>query len=119
MEVESLPVETLVDLPAEPALKLIPPLADIRVSFFFRSPDVYDPLQICLQEPSSQEIRSLMVQSAICSIFIMDDLPQSAIGALIKLPSFIDLTRRPVPLPPPWSRCDALVPLSQPPLWPD
>ena len=56
-----------------------------------------------------------MVQSAVGAVFIMDDIPQSAIGALIKLPSFIDLTRRPVPPPPPWSRRDALMLLSRPP----
>ena len=47
MEVEGLPVETLVDLLVEPTLKLVPPLAAMRVSFFLRPPDVYDPLQIC------------------------------------------------------------------------
>jgi len=59
------------------------------------------------------------VQSAVGSVFIMNDVPQHAIGALIKLPSFIDLTRRPVPPPTPWSRCDALVLLPRPPPWPD
>ena len=97
MEVESLPVETLVDLPAEPTLELVPLLAAMRVLFFLRSPEVYDSLQICLQE----EIRPLMLQSAVGSVFIMDDVPQSTIGALIKLPSFIDPTRRAVPPPPP------------------
>ena len=53
MKVEELTVETLVDLPAEPTLKLVPLLAAMRVSFFLRSPDVYDPLQICLQESGS------------------------------------------------------------------
>jgi len=119
MEVEGLPVEILVDLPAELTLKLVPPLAAMRVSFFLRSPDVYDPLQICLQESGSQEINALLVQSALCSVFIMDGVPQSAIGVLIKLSSFIDPIRKPVPPSPPWSRCDALVPLSRPPPWPD
>jgi len=45
-KVEKLPNETFVDLPTEPTLELISPLADLRVSFFLRSPDVYDPLQI-------------------------------------------------------------------------
>ena len=66
MKVEELPVETLVDLPAELTLELVPPLTVMRVSFFLKSPDVYDPLQICLQKPGSQEIRSLMMQ---CNIF--------------------------------------------------
>ena len=101
MKVEGLPVKTLVDLLAEPTLKLVPLLAAMSVLFFLRSPDVYDLLQICLQESGSQVIRALMVQSAICSVFIMDDVPQSAIGVLIKLTSFIAPTRRPVPPPPP------------------
>ena len=88
MKVEELPVETLVYLSAEPTLKLVPFLAAMRVSFFLRSPDVYDPLQICLLELGLQEIMPLMVQSAASSIFIIDDVPQSAIGALIKLPFF-------------------------------
>ena len=33
-EVEKLPNETLVDLPAEPTLELVPHLADMRISFF-------------------------------------------------------------------------------------
>ena len=33
MKVEGLPIETLVDLPAEPTLELVPPLAAIRVLF--------------------------------------------------------------------------------------
>ena len=62
MKVEGLPVETLVDLLTEPTLKLVPPLATMSVLFFLRSPDVYDPLRICLQEPGSQVIRALMVK---------------------------------------------------------
>jgi len=119
VKVEELHVETLVDLPTKPTLELVRSLAAMRVSFFLRSPNVYDSLQICLQEPGSQEIKSLMVQSTIGSVFIMNDVPQSAIGALIKLPSFIDPIRRPVPLPQPLSRCDALVLLSRPPPCPD
>jgi len=45
--------------------------------------------------------------------------PQSAIGVLIKLSSFIDPTRKPVSPPPYCSQCDALVQLSRPPLWPN
>jgi len=44
MEVEERPVDTLIDLLAEPTLKLVSPLAALRVSFFLRSPDVYDSL---------------------------------------------------------------------------
>jgi len=66
MKVEELPVETVIDLLAEPTLELVPPLAGMRVSFFLRSPDAYDSLQICLQELSSQEIRP---HGAKCSQF--------------------------------------------------
>jgi len=62
MKVEELPIETIVDLLAEPTLQLVPPLTDIRVSFFLRSPDAYDPLQISLHETGPQDIRLLMVQ---------------------------------------------------------
>ena len=115
MKVEELPIETLVDFPAEPTLELASHLAAMRVSFFLRSPDVNDLLQICLQEPGSQEMRSLMLQSAVSSVFIMDDVPQYAIGALIELQYCIDLTQKSVPPPPPWSRCDALMLWSRPP----
>ena len=43
-KVVELPIETLVDLQAEPTMKLVSPLAAMRVSIFLRSPDVYDPL---------------------------------------------------------------------------
>ena len=61
-----------------------------------------------------------MGQSAASLVFIKDDVPLSAIRVLIKLPSFtIDPLQRPVPPPPSWSRCDALVLLPWPPPWPD
>jgi len=53
MKVIELPIETLVDLPVEPSRDLIPTVAARRTSFFLRSPDVYDPLQILNQEPIS------------------------------------------------------------------
>jgi len=97
-------------------MELVPSLIVMRTSLSSRSPGEYDPLQICLQETDSQDIRVLMVQSAIGSVFIMDDVPLSAIGALIELSSFTaDPSQRPVSPPPPWLRCDALVLLSRPP----
>ena len=90
----------------------------MRSSLLLRSPDGYDPLQICLQEIGSQEIRLLMMPSAVGSVFIIDDMSQSAIGALIELPSFIDSIRRSVPPLLPWSRCDALELILRPPLGP-
>jgi len=80
---------------------------------------VYNPLQICLQETCSQEIRLLMMQSAVGSVFIIDDVPLSAIGILLELPSTVtDLLRKPVPPPPPLSRCNGLMLLPRPPPWP-
>jgi len=48
--VGELPIETLVDLLAEPSLELIPSLTVMMASLFLRLPDEYDPLQILLQE---------------------------------------------------------------------
>ena len=62
MEVVELPIETLVDFLAEPSIDLVPTVADIRTSFFLRSPDEYDPLQILIQEPVSQEIGILVYE---------------------------------------------------------
>jgi len=53
IEGEEFPIETLVNLSVESTLELVSPLAAMRVSFFYRSPDVDDPLQICLQEPDT------------------------------------------------------------------
>ena len=44
MKVVELPIETLVDFPAEPSIDLVPTVAAIRTSFFLRAPDEYDPL---------------------------------------------------------------------------
>ena len=52
----------------------------------------------------------------ISSVFIRDDASLSTICALIELPSFTtDPSRRSAPPLLPWSRCDALVLISQPP----
>ena len=66
------------------------------------SPDIYDPLQIFLQETGSQEISLFMVQSAVRSVSIMGNLHLSTICALLELTSFkADVSRKPVPTPPP------------------
>ena len=41
-EVEELPSETLIDLSAEPIIKLVSSLADMRASLSLRLLDVYD-----------------------------------------------------------------------------
>ena len=53
IEVKEFTVETLVNLPAEPTLELVSPLTAMKVSFFLRSSDVYDPLQSFLHETVS------------------------------------------------------------------
>jgi len=72
-EVEFL-IDTLVELLVELIIELVSSLTAIPL----KSPDIYDPLQIFLQETESQEISLLMVQSTIHSVFIMDDLHLSA-----------------------------------------
>jgi len=58
--------------------------------------------------------------SGISFVFSRDDVPLSAIDALIELLSFItNPIWRPAPSPPPWSRHNIPVMLPQPPLWPD
>ena len=43
-------IETLADLLAELVMKLVPPTPTVRVPVTLRSPDLYDSLQIFLQE---------------------------------------------------------------------
>jgi len=74
-EVEELLIDTLMKLLVEPTMELVPSLTAIPL----RSPDIYDSLQIFLQKTGSQEISLLMVQSAVRSVFIMDDLHLFAI----------------------------------------
>ena len=109
MEVVELSIETLIDLPAEPIMKLVPHLTAIRASIFLRLPDMYNSLQIFLQEPVSQEIGTL-----ICGLdFSRAGLTCHVACILLKLPSTATcLSRKLASPPPPWSRCDALVLLS-------
>jgi len=59
-EVKKFPIETLINLAAEPTMKLVPSLVFIRTSLSLRLPDVYDPLQIFLHETVSQETGTLI-----------------------------------------------------------
>jgi len=90
-------------------MELISSLAAIRASLSLRSPYKYDPVQICLQETGSQEIRLLMVQSAVGSVFIVDDSHLSATYDLLDLPSFTsDVSQKLISPPPPWFSYDVL-----------
>ena len=66
-------VETLTNLSAELAMELVPPTPVVRVPVTLKSPDLYDSLQIFLQETGSQEIWLFMVRSTVESILIRED----------------------------------------------
>ena len=92
-------INTLVELLVEPIMELVPSL----IAILLRSPDIYDSLQIFLQETGSQKISLLMIQSAICSVFIMDGLHLFVTYDWLSLPSVTtSLSRKPVSLPLPW-----------------
>ena len=99
-------METLVELSVELTMELVSSLP-------LRSLDVYDPLQIFLQKIGSQEISLFMVQSAIRSVFIMNNSPLSAISDSLDLPSFtagLSRSRKSVQPPSLWFSPDASVP---------
>ena len=101
-------------------MELISSLAVMRASLSLRSPDEYDSLQICLQETCSREIKLLMVQSVVGSVFIMDDSLLSATCDWLDLSSFIlDLSQKSVSPPLPWFNYDTSMLLLRPPPWPD
>jgi len=59
-EVEEHLIETPIDLPAEPTMKLLSFSLATRFPSSLRSPDVYDPYQIFLQEICSREVGTLV-----------------------------------------------------------
>jgi len=61
-KVVELPIETLINLPAEPIRELVPSLAATRASDFLRLSDAYDPLQIFIHDAGSQEIGALVCE---------------------------------------------------------
>jgi len=71
-----------------------------------RSPDVYDPLQIFLQETGSPEIGALVCEL----IFSGAELLSYVARILFELPSTsADLSRKPIPPTPSWFSQDASV----------
>ena len=101
-EVEEPLIEIFVDLPAEPTMDLLPSSSATRVTLSLRSRDTYDPLDIFLQQAGSQEIKFLIVQSTIVSVFSGDDLHRHAACIFLELPLTADsLSRSPVPPIPP------------------
>jgi len=82
-------VKNSVDLSAELAIELMTSTPAMKVPLSQRSPDLYDPLQIFLQETESQEVRLFMVRSTVDSVLILEDAPLSVTCALLELSSFI------------------------------
>jgi len=60
-EVKELLIGTLVNLPAEFTIELLPFFSAMRIPMTLRSPDLYDPLHIFLHETESQGIRLFRV----------------------------------------------------------
>jgi len=60
-EVEELLIRTLLNLPAEFTMEILPSSPAMRIPVSLRLPDLYDPLQIFLQETESHEIRLFRV----------------------------------------------------------
>ena len=89
-------------------MELMTSTPTMRVSVSQRSLDLYDHLQIFLQETESQEVRLFMVRSTVDSVLILEDAPLSVTCALLELLFFIaDLSQKPVPPTPPWFSLDA------------
>jgi len=82
-------METSADLPAELVMELVPPTPAVRVPVTLRSPDLYDSLQIFLQETGSQLIKQFIVRSIVDSALTQKDMHVSATRALLKWPCFI------------------------------
>ena len=82
-------METSADLPAELVMELVPPTPAVRVPVTLRSPDLYDSLQIFLQETGSQLIKQFIVRSTVDSALTQKDMHVSATRALLKWPCFI------------------------------
>ena len=99
-------IETHVNLAVEPVMELSPSSSAMRVPLFLRPPDVYDPLQIFLNEAGSQEfgvVVCFLVFNGVdlsFAVFILPELPPT------------DLSRKSVSPSPPWLRHDASVLLS-------
>ena len=67
-EVMELLIETLMDLPVESTRELVLSLTVMWASFFLSSPDVYNLLQIFMQEIGSQEIGVLVCGLAFSGV---------------------------------------------------
>ena len=90
-EVEEYLIEIPVDLLAEPIMKLLQSSPAMRVLLSLRPPDVYNLLQVFLNEAGSQEFGVLVCSS----IFSRADLSCSAAFISLELPlNVISLSRK-------------------------
>jgi len=96
--------------------QLLPSSPAIRITLSLRQPDVYNPLQIFLNEAGSYEFDVL----ACGSVFSRADFSYTVAFIPLELPpTGINLPRKPVPLLPPWLRHDASMLILRPPPWPN
>ena len=86
IEVKESLIEIFVDLYVKPTIELLPSSPAMRALLSLRLPDIYNPLQIFLQQICSQKIKLLM-QSTIGPVFGGDDLSRHAAYILLELPS--------------------------------
>jgi len=115
-EVEEQLIETLVNLPTELTMKLLLSLPAQRVLLSLRPPDVYDLLQIFLNDAVSQKFGVLIYGS----IFSGTNLSCFDAYILLELPLIVTgWLRKSVPPPPPWFRHDTSVLIPKSPPWPD
>ena len=115
-EVEELLIGTLVDLPTETPMESLLFSSVMRIPVSLRSPDLYDLLQIFLQDTESQKIRLFRVRNTIDSLLTQKVTLLSATCALIELSSFkADLSRKLVLPPPSWCSHNASERIPRPP----
>jgi len=112
--VKELLIETLVDLPAEYTIELMPSLAVMRASLSLRSSDIYDLLRLFLQ----QKIGLLIVQSTIGPVFSRDNLSRHVTCVLFEVPlTTTGWSRKSVPPLLLWFSHDTSVLIPRPPPW--
>ena len=97
-------------------MELLLSLIAMMVSLSLRPIDMYNPLQIFLNEAGSQDFGILVCDS----IFSGADLSCFTAFILLKVPlTAVELSRKPVPPSPPWLRHDASVLIPRLSSWSD
>ena len=94
----------------ESIIELLSALSAMIVPLSLRLSDTYDPLQISLQQTSSQEIKFLMMHGTIGPVFNGDGLSRHVACILLELPlTAAGLSQKPVSPPPLWFRHDRYI----------